>query len=521
MRNTLKAAHVACLLIGTSTFAAAMPAMAQDSSDGAAIKLDEIVVTAQKREQNLQDIPLAVSAISADTVEKLGIKDSRDLSGLAPNVTITQGTTSNNAAVISIRGIPTPAAETFGFDTSNGLYVDGVYIARSGGSALDVMDIARVEVLRGPQGTLFGRNTTGGAIAFISRAPSKAFKLSAEAGYGNYNAWNGRISLDPGEIAGIATSFSYSHRQRNGVVDNINEPNDSLDPGARKTDAARFAAKADIGGTGSIQYIFDWSKTNGSPINIQLTNVWDGSTRAPVIVGGESLNIVAPAPVAPYLDTVTFTNPACEALAAPTREWRNQVCNDITSRSMDETWGHNLQVQNDFGPFSFKSTTGYRQWNNDSVTDLDGIGEFSGPAFTSASLFNGLPSAVVLGIAAQMPAGAAKDQLIANAPYFPYLTVPTITGQGLFDTSNQRRHKQFSQEVELSGKNDNLDWVLGGFYFWETGSENNPQNTGFVIDTASYIGTTGNPARYRLMQVQGVLQYSATSESKAVLTGPH
>jgi outer membrane receptor protein involved in Fe transport len=158
-------------------------------------QLEEIVVTAQKREQNLQDVPLAISAISAEKVEKLDIRDSRDLSGLAPNVTIVQGTTNPSAAVISIRGIPTPAAETFGLDTANALYVDGIYIARSGASALDVSDIERVEVLRGPQGTLFGRNTTGGAIAFISRKPSKELRVKAEAGYGNYSAWNGRIRL--------------------------------------------------------------------------------------------------------------------------------------------------------------------------------------------------------------------------------------------------------------------------------------------------------------------------------------
>ncbi len=381
-----------------------------------------------------------------------------------------QGTTSNSAAVVSIRGIPSPASETFGLDTANGVYVDGVYIGRSGASAIDVAEIARVEVLRGPQGTLFGRNTTGGGIAFISRAPSREFKLKAEAGYGNFNAWNGRISLDPGEIAGIATSFTYSHRERNGVVDNINEARDSRDPGARKSDAARFAAKAEIGGTGSVQYIFDWSKINGSPMNFQLTNVGDGTPRTPIIVNGETLTSAQPAPVGKYLETATFANEACEALATPTREWRKQVCNDITSRAMDETWGHNLQIQNDFGPFSVKSTTGYRNWNSDSVSDLDGLGAFSGPSYLGGT-----------------------------------------TSQGLYDTSNKRRHKQFSQEVEFSGKNDILDWVLGGFYFWEKGSENNPQNVGFIYD----LTAASNP-RYVLYPVTQILNYSALNESTAV-----
>ncbi|MFM2301153.1 MAG: hypothetical protein RLZZ84_889 [Pseudomonadota bacterium] len=524
-------------LIGASMLAIAAPALAQAAKDTEDKGLGEIVVTAQKREQNLQDVPLAISAISADKVEKLGISDSRDLSGMAPNVTITQGTTNSAAAVISIRGIPTPASETFGLDTSNGLYVDGIYIGRSGASALDVMDIERIEVLRGPQGTLFGRNTTGGAIHFISRKPSETMHLKAEGGIGNYGAWSGKASLDPGKILGIATSFSYSHRERNGVVDNILQADKSKDPGARQTDAFRVAARAELGGTGSIQYIFDWSKTTGSPVNFQLTNTADGSIRAPMIVDGQPVVVTQQAAVQQYLARATFANAACAALAAPTRVYREQVCNDITSYSMDKTWGHNVQVENDFGAFKVKSTTGYRFWNNDSTTDLDGIGAFTGPKFTNASLFNGMPAPLLanLGFDTARPGTSA---------YLASLPVPTVT-QNLFDTNNQRRHKQFSQEVEISGDSDKLDWVLGGFYFWEKGSENNPQNSGYILDTnaavfsnAAFVGVlqgvgfpanlaqayapalapgfrAANPAQYRMVQSIATLKYTATSESTA------
>ncbi len=487
----------------------------QDAADDQG-QLEQIVVTAQKVTQNLQDVPLAISAISAEKVGQLAIRDAKDLTGLAPNVTIVQGTTNANAAVISIRGIPSPATETFGLDTSNGLYIDGVFIARSGGSAIDVTDIERVEVLRGPQGTLFGRNTTGGAIAFISRAPSKVFRLAAEGGYGNFKAFNGRVTLDPGEIAGISTSFTYSHRQRNGTVDNLNEPNDSRDPGAINTDSFRVAAKAQIGGTGSVQYIFDWSRTDASPINFQLTNTASGAPLAPVTVNGVPVRVTQQAPVAPFLAGVNFLDPRCAALAAPTRVWRQQVCNDINNRSTDKSWGHNLQVENDFGAFHFKSTTGYRQWNNDSVTDLDGIGAFTAPAFSNATLFNGMPASLLQFIPS-IPAAAR--------PFVAAAAVPTVQ-QNLFDTNNQRRHKQFSQEVEIGNESDMLDWVLGGFYFWEKGSENNPQNSGFVLDTNSIFtanfGGLGpsfvaaNPARYRLVQTRAVLRYTAQAESTAV-----
>lgn len=528
------------LLLGASLFALAVPAFAAESSPPDTdttdeVRLDQIVVTAQKREQNLQVVPLAISAIGADKVEQLGIRDAKDISGMAPNVTIVQGTTNSGAAVISIRGIPTPASETFGLDTANGLYVDGVFIARSGASALDVMDVERVEVLRGPQGTLFGRNTTGGAIAFISRAPSEDFHLKAEAGLGNYNAWNGKITLDTGSIGGIATSFTYGHRERNGVVDNINQPDRGRDPGALRSDAFRAALKAGIGGTGSIQYIFDYSNTRGSPINFQLTNTAAGTPRAPIVIGGTPLVVTQQAPVAPYLAGVTFVNARCAALAAPTRQWRDKVCNDISNTSTDRIWGHNLQVQNDFGPFRLKSTTGYRVWHNDSATDLDGIGAFTGPQFTNASLFNGMPAPLLQALG--LPA--------ATAGYLAGQAVPQVR-QNLFDTNNQRRHRQFSQELEISGRTDHLDWVVGGFYFWEKGSENNPQNSGFVLDTnAAVFGDAAfvrvlqglgfpaalaaqyapvlapslraaNPARYRMVQTLSALRYTASAESYAV-----
>lgn len=521
------------LLAGCSTFAVATPAFAQNAEENAG--LDEIVVTAQKREQNLQEVPLAISAISAEKVEKLGISDSRDLSGLAPNVTIVQGTTSNSSAVISMRGISNGGSETFGLDMASGIYVDGVYIGRSGAAGLEVADIERIEVLRGPQGTLFGRNTTGGAIHFISRAPSKDLRIKGELGYGNYEAWNGKISIDPGEImGGITTSFSYAHRQRNGTVDNILQPDKSRDPGSRKSDSFRGALRFELGGTGSFQYIFDWTKTSGSPNAFQLTNVANGTPNS-LSVGGVPLTVTQQAPVQQYLAGATFAQAACRALSAPTRVYRSEICNDISGYATDKIWGHNVQVQNDFEVFKVKLTSGYRKWDSTSVSDLDGMGSFTGPAFTNATLFNGFPSALLQNLG--FP--AATSNFLAGS------AVPTVT-QNLFDTNNHREHTQFSNELEISGDTDNLDWVVGGFYFWEKGSENNPQNSGFVLDTnaavfsnTAFVGVlrgvgfpqasaeafapllapsfrATNPAALRLVQTRSILKYTAQAESTAL-----
>lgn len=509
------------MLLASAAAFTAVPAMAQDAPQDQAsdeTANGDIIVTAQKREQALQDVPLAISAIGAERIDQMQVNDTRDLSGLAPNLTITQGTVSLSSAVVAIRGISTPASETFGLDTANGVYVDGVYIARSGASGLDVTDLARVEILRGPQGTLFGRNTTGGAISFVSREPDRDFGIRGEIGIGNYDAWNGRISVDTGELAGaLRATFSYAHRQRDGFIDNILEPRDSHDPGARRSDSFRAALRADLGDSGYIRYIFDWSRTRGNPTAFQLTNVATGAPRPPITIDGQQVVQTQQAPVAPFLAGVTFLNPACAALAAPTRVYRDTICLNTNGDAEDEIWGHNLQVANDFGPFAVKMTMGYRSWNSEYVnSDLDGMGSFTSPLFSNATLFNGMP----VGLLQFIPSiPAAARPFIAASP------VPTTTAD-LFNTSNDRSHDQFSTELEISGDTDHLDWIVGGFYFWEKGSEYNPQTSGFVLDTNNiFLGNFGalgpsfvaaNPARYRLVVTPAILNYTTSAESTAL-----
>lgn len=477
-----------------------------------------IIVTAQKREQNLQEVPIAISAIGSEKLEQLQVTDALDISGLAPNVTAVQGTTSNSAAIISIRGLTSGGSTDFSLDAANAVYLDGIYIARNGAAGLDVAEIERVEILRGPQGTLFGRNTTGGAIAYVSKRPSYDFGVRAEAGYGNFDAWHGKIAVDTGEIVpGLAATLSYSHRQRDGVIDNLLETSDSRDPGSRESDAFRVAVRYEPTDSGYFQYIFDWTKINGNPNTFQLTNVADGSPRPPVNIEGVDVVQTQQAPVAQYLANATFLEPECAALAVPTREYRDTVCHNISGGAEDKMWGHNVQVGNDFGAFGVKFTAGYRSWDSaDFGSDLDGIGTIQGPAFSSATLFNGMPESLLQFIPS-IP--AAFRPFIAASP------IPTTT-QGFFDTSNEREHDQFSTELEISGDSDSLDWVFGGFYFWEKGSEDNPQNSGFVLDTNGiFLGNFGplgpsfvaaNPAQYRLVVTPAVLRYTATGESTAV-----
>ncbi len=157
-----------------SCFFAAMPGVAFAQDEAAAtndVGIGEIVVTAQKRAENIQDVPIAISAVSGQFLESRGITSIDGLGAIAPNVKIERAPSNKTISQISIRGSVTinPAIT---WEPAVGLYLDGVYIAKAQGSIFDVADLERVEVLRGPQGTLYGRNALAGAVNLITKKPS-------------------------------------------------------------------------------------------------------------------------------------------------------------------------------------------------------------------------------------------------------------------------------------------------------------------------------------------------------------
>src|SRR6185436_16346785 len=148
--------------------------------------LAEVIVTAQKREQKLQDVPIAISAFQSEQLESRGVTDIYQLGSLVPNLQISSATANNTGAQISIRGGVQINPALF-WDPTVGNYLDGVYIGKMLGSVFDMMDLERVEVLRGPQGTLYGRNTLAGAINLVTRAPSGKLQGKARVDLGNYD----------------------------------------------------------------------------------------------------------------------------------------------------------------------------------------------------------------------------------------------------------------------------------------------------------------------------------------------
>ena len=192
----------------------------------AATALEEIVVTAQKISQNIQDVPIAVTAYTAESMQTKGITDVAKLSNYTPNVTFDAGTPfSGSDAVLAayIRGI---GQNDFAFnqDPGVGVYIDGVYLARSVGSNTNMLDVERVEVLKGPQGTLFGRNTIGGAVSIVTRDPGEEFMAKGEVTGGSYNRLGFRGTMDLPITDNLLSSVSASYTTRDGFLDRIPFP---------------------------------------------------------------------------------------------------------------------------------------------------------------------------------------------------------------------------------------------------------------------------------------------------------
>lgn len=511
------------LLGGAALFSFGPLAHAQDTSNIQETGIADIVVTAQKRVENLQHMPVAISAFSSEQLELQGISETKDLSAIAPNVAVLGGTTNATATVVTIRGIPTASDESMGYDSPIGIYVDGVYLARSAASSFEVADIERVEVLRGPQGTLFGRNTTGGAVNFVTKKPTEDYNLSLRAGLGNFDQRVLRGVVNTGTIADIArSSFSYLYKSRNGVVDNILQPN-RRDPGAATTHSLRWAFSVDLADNITLHNAFDWTHIKSVPAFQQLASIGNGNVDdfpATMTIGGNSFPKVQPANVFGYLQSATAGETECGSpLSQMSRKWRSRVCNNSSKPSVDKIWGNMTRVEADLDAVTLRSTTAFRWWRNTLASnDLDGLGTVRGPAFTQDSLLNSMP----LSILNQMP-----NLTPAERTYLATATIPTTT-QDLFEITDKRRHHQLSQELEIvSRSGEAFEWVLGGFFFKEKGREHNPQHYAFVLDTDTMFTDANfgalapslrdnNPARFRAMSVPSALGYTASTRSYAV-----
>ncbi len=203
----------------------AMPVLAMaDEEAGRGGGLEEIIVTARQREENLQTVPIAVSVVRGDVLDDTGTVNTQSLANLVPSLYYNSANPRNTAYTIRGLGSNTlsVSAANDGIESGVGFYVDGVYHGRPATAAFDFTDIDRIEVLRGPQGTLFGKNTADGAISIVSRAPTFEPEATGEVSYGNYQFMQAKASYSGALTDHIAGRMSAQFTRRDGLVTNVN-----------------------------------------------------------------------------------------------------------------------------------------------------------------------------------------------------------------------------------------------------------------------------------------------------------
>jgi iron complex outermembrane receptor protein len=227
LRTTTSAA-----VVGAAVFGFAGIASAQSSTqdpDGPAATVDDIIVTAQKREQSLQDVPIVVTSLNQEALNNAGVKDIKDLQILTPGMTVTS-TTSEASTTVRIRGVGT-VGDNPGLESSVGVVIDGVYRSRNGVGFGDLGELERIEVLKGPQGTLFGKNTSAGVVNIITEAPSFTPGYNGELTWGNFNALGASGSVTGPINDQVAFRLYAAKRTRDGFnpVDTGDGPRSQTD----------------------------------------------------------------------------------------------------------------------------------------------------------------------------------------------------------------------------------------------------------------------------------------------------
>ena len=221
--------------------------------------VEEVLVSAQKRTERIQDVPMAISAISGQALENRKIEGAADLQGAIPNLNVVAAPVSGLISATAIRGLGTGQPSIW-MDPAIGMYVDGVFVGKNQGALFDLVDLQRVEVLRGPQGTLFGRNTLGGAINFVTRQPSGQFSGQVGIEAGNYGRLVNKISIDTPKINdALSLTISGRKEKQEGWVPN---PNSADNWGNRNREAFKLSAKLDVTKDTKFFYSVDKSDIN-------------------------------------------------------------------------------------------------------------------------------------------------------------------------------------------------------------------------------------------------------------------
>ncbi len=298
----------------------------------------EITVTSRKLEENIQDVPIAVSVITGEQLEDVAATTIRELEGYVPNLSIYQGRNQSTTLTAFIRGVG-QADPLWGVDPGVGLYIDDVYVARAQGALLDVYDVARVEVLRGPQGTLYGKNTIGGAIKYVTKPLSDTPEGRFTLGYGSFGTQEYRLNLSGPIVEGkLRGKIAVAKLLRDGYGTNFYQDRDTSD---KDTMAYRAALEWLPAENVSLQVNFDRTEDDAEPVG--LTRL-EANPFCVLFTG------VACPPYPDHFDTESGIDPVNET--------------ESTGYSLVLTWDINDALQ-------FKSITAYRETDTRNWIDFD------------------------------------------------------------------------------------------------------------------------------------------------------
>ncbi|OCC25381.1 hypothetical protein MB02_01595 [Croceicoccus estronivorus] len=397
------------LLLSVAATALATPAVAQEAPSATSSEYDnagvgDIIVTARKKAENLQNVPLSITGIGAQEIAERDISSIGNIDNLAPAVFIeTAAGPTTSGVVANIRGIGGSDA-TGVSDYPIAMYIDGVLMSRPNALLFDMVDLERIEVLRGPQGTLFGRNTTGGAINIFTKAPADEFGLEEKVTVGTDNLFKSRTTLNTGILgdSGISAKVAYSHEEQDGYVKNTLSQG-TADPGARNSESGFLAIHGDVSPSFTFDLRADVTSARNAPIWQQLAYMND--LQRAYFSQSESLGGSPLIVSQNYRDKVTVAN---------------------QPRGKQTIWGTSMTMQLDVSPaLTLKSITGYRRFKENQAVNNFGQGELM---------------------------GRLTDGSVGRVYMFDY------------PDPARARDRQFSSELQATGTVSDFDYVVGLYY---------------------------------------------------------
>ncbi|MGD9710931.1 MAG: TonB-dependent receptor [Thermomicrobiales bacterium] len=448
LRNSLlMGASLVCLITGGAPAFAQEASGANEASEG----IETITVTARRRAESMQDTPISISAVTASGLEDRSIDNVTQIGDFTPNVKFNSSvpvSASNATAAIFIRGIGQNDYQ-LSADPGVGLYLDGVYISRGVGNVLDVLNVERIEVLRGPQGTLFGRNTIGGAVSVVTEKPSSTLGGKLEVTTGSYNRIQvkGIINLPLAE--GVYTSIAGFYHNRDGYVKGV------------------IPAAPDLGDTDQLAGRFALRLEPSSDITIDIAV--DGSRSRENSAPNVALSIDENAPAAQVWNAVYSGAAAiCTDLANPAR-FSNQAC--FNSQWALAPYRHGGTFQTISSVFDNGNPRHYQSGSDTNIWGISGTLEW------------------------KLTEGVTLKSITAYRKVTGFWTRDSDhSPASIVQTNSDWKQDQFSEEVQLLGDmmDGRFNWVLGGYYSSESGNHRDLVNlvdavflSGAVLDGES------------------------------------